>query len=51
LVAINENDITLIQNVEQFQTAFVEQKINQTFEIKDTKPENVTDSLIKELAT
>jgi len=51
LVAINENDITLIQNVEQFQTAFVEQKINQTFEIKDTKPENVTDSLIKEIAT
>lgn len=51
LVAINENDITLVQNVEQFQTAFVEQKINQTFEIKDTKPENLTDSLVKELAT
>jgi len=51
LVAINENDITLVQNVEQFQTAFVEQKINQTFEIKDTTPENLTDSLVKELAT
>lgn len=53
LVAINENDITLIQNVEQFQTAFVDQKINQTFEIKDTQkdPEKITENLIKEIST
>ena len=55
LVAINENDITLIQNVEQFQTAFVEQKINQTFEI-NTNPtekstETLTENLIKEVST
>lgn len=51
LIAINENDITLIQNVEQFQTAFVEQKINQTFEIKEKDKEQLTESLIKELST
>jgi len=51
LVAINENDITLIQNVEQFQTAFVEQKINQTFEIKEDDPEKITENLIKEIST
>ena len=51
LVAINENDITLIQNVEQFQTAFVEQKINQTFEIKEDSPEKITENLIKEIST
>jgi len=51
LVAINENDITLIQNAEQFQTAFVEQKINQTFEIKEKDPEKLTENLIKEIST
>ena len=51
LVAIKENDITLIQNVEQFQTAFVEQKINQTFEIKETDTEKLTENLIKEIST
>lgn len=55
LVAINENDITLIQNPEQFQTAFVEQKLNQTFEIKDNTTENntqkLTENLIKEIST
>ena len=52
LVAINENDITLIQNVEQFQTAFVEQKINQTFEIKEKDTtEKLTEDLIKEIKT
>ena len=50
LVAINENDITLIQNVEQFQTAFVEQKINQTFEIKEKDTEQLTENLIKEIS-
>ena len=55
LVAIKENDITLIQNPEQFQTAFVEQKINQTFEIKENNteknPEKLTENLIKEIST
>ena len=51
LVAINENDITLIQNTEQFQTAFVEQKINQTFEIKEKDTEKLTENLIKEIST
>lgn len=51
LVAIKENDITLIQNPEQFQTAFVEQKINQTFEIKESDNEKLTESLIKEIST
>lgn len=51
LVAINENDITLIQNPEQFQTAFVEQKINQTFEIKESDNEKLTENLIKEIST
>ena len=51
LVAIKENDITLIQNAEQFQTAFVEQKINQTFEIKETDTEKLTENLIKEIST
>ena len=51
LVAIKENDITLIQNVEQFQTAFVEQKINQTFEIKESDNEKLTENLIKEIST
>ena len=51
LVAIKENDITLIQNVEEFQTAFVEQKINQTFEIKDKDTEKLTENLIKEIST
>ena len=51
LVAIKENDITLIQNPEQFQTAFVEQKINQTFEIKESDNEKLTENLIKEIST
>ena len=51
LVAINENDITLIQNAEQFQTAFVEQKINQTFEIKEKDTWKLTEQLIKEVST
>ena len=51
LVAINENDITLIQNVEQFQTAFVEQKINQTFEIEQKDDKEIIDTLVKEIST
>ena len=51
LVAINENDITLIQNVEQFQTAFVDQKINQTFEIEQKDTQTITENLIKEIST
>ena len=51
LVAIKENDITLIQNPEQFQTEFVEQKINQTFEIKESDNEKLTENLIKEIST
>jgi hypothetical protein len=41
----------LIQNAEQFQTAFVEQKINQTFEIKESDNEKLTENLIKEIST
>lgn len=51
LVSINENDITLIQSAEQFQTAFVDQKINQTFEIEQKDTQTITENLIKEIST
>lgn len=51
LAAIDKNDITLIQNMEDFKVAFTDQKINQTFEIKEDKEQDYTQKLLQELST
>lgn len=53
LLAIKENDITLIQDIQDFGQAIAKQDISQTFAIVDTKneKEEIAEKLIKEIST
>jgi hypothetical protein len=50
-LAIKDNDITLIKNIEDFGDAIVKQNLSQTFAIsQDTKEnEKITEMLLKEI--
>lgn len=52
LLAINENDITLIENVEDFKVAFTNQSVNQTFKIQEWEKEaNEITSALSEITS
>ena len=54
LLAIKENDITLINNVEDFKEAFTKQSVSQTFAVKDNSAKSAEDTasaLINEITT
>lgn len=52
LLAIKENDIRLIENVEDFKVAFTNQSVNQTFEIKNSEKDTQdTTNALKEITT